>query len=469
MRPKPRSSLPKRALGGLPPARRAAYLSLERLQAQSGEGPPLQAILDAVLKSSRLKPEDAALASNLAYGVTRWRIRLDRLLGLWLKRLGDLPPALRDILRLAAYEIVFLEHIPAYASVNWAVEAAKNAYGPRLGGTANAVLRKLAGSGGRPLQEEFYREPGQDRRAFLSIWHSQPPWLIEHFLGAYPEEEALAYLRAFVSEPVVGLRVNRLKPDWERLRDRLAGLPGCLETSGPALLFKAGQKPAGVEELIRAGKVSRQSYAAQVILTDLLRQTAALEAGFTETISRGVWDACCGRGNKTCQLLESGLPVQLASDVNLSRIQGLRSDLSRLGLSGQAPVSALADAAAACPLRDCPPVILADVPCSGLGTLNHRPDIKYRRTPSDLQDLATLQGRILDNLLGCLPSGGFLLYLTCTLNPAENQNLLADIISARPGLELALSLQSPSQSLANEFFFAATLKKPAGRARTANK
>ena len=157
------SSLAGRALRSLPPARRAAYLTLEQLHSQGASGPSLQSILDNRLKNSRLKPQDAALASNLVYGTERFAIRLDWLLNRHLKRPGDLPPALRDMLRLAAYEIVFLDNVPAYASANWAVEAAKNAFGPRLGGLTNAVLRKLADLGDLPRQPVFFEAGGKTK------------------------------------------------------------------------------------------------------------------------------------------------------------------------------------------------------------------------------------------------------------------------------------------------------------------
>ena len=118
---KPRSALPERALQAMPPARRAAYLTLEQCRGKSGAaGAPLQACLDQVLRAARLGPLDAALATNLAYGLPRFKERLEWLLHRFLKRPERIIPAHKDILLLAAYELVFLDAVPPYASLNWA-------------------------------------------------------------------------------------------------------------------------------------------------------------------------------------------------------------------------------------------------------------------------------------------------------------------------------------------------------------
>ena len=477
---KPRSTLPQQALKVMPPARRAAFLALER---SLGKGDlPLQAALDLILREQRLGPKDAPLATNLTYETCRHQERLHWLLGRFLKRPERLAPAHKDILLLAACELIFMEGIPPYASLNWAVEAVKTAFGPALGGLSNAVLRKVAALKNEARDYAFFAAEIKDRRELLSVWFSQPLWLVDHFTASYPEAEARAYLEAFIAEPALGLRVNARRPDWQELAARLAGEPGRLADHGHSLAFAAAHKPADLEQLIREGRVSRQSYAAQEALDATMQGAAAAKPEFRDALQGGVWDACAGHGGKTCALLEQGIPVVLASDIHSGRLAGLREDMERLGLfnlglfdlglfspgltsntpdtaPADAPAILLADAAGPCPLPHCPPVILADVPCSGLGTLNRRPDIKYKRSPADLSDLALLQARITDNLYDSLPPQGWLLYVTCTLNPAENQDAVAGLLARRPGAELVFVWRTPPDSPAREFFYGAAIKK----------
>ncbi len=466
---KPRSALPQQALKAMPPARRAAFLALEWTR---GKGDlPLQVALDLILREQRLGPKDAPLATNLTYETCRHQERLHWLLGRFLKRPERLAPAHKDILLLAACELVFMEGIPPYASLNWAVEAAKTAFGPALGGLSNAVLRKVAALKSEARDYAFFAAEIKDRQELLSVWFSQPRWLIEHVTGSYPEAEARAYLEALIAEPALGLRVNTRRSDWPELTARLAGEAGCLAAHGHRLAFAAAHKPADLEQLIREGRVSRQSYAAQEALDAIMQGAAAANPEFTEALQGGVWDACAGHGGKTCALLEQGIPVVLASDIHAGRLAGLREDLERLGLLhpdlaaagpaalAHAPAIVLADASGPCPLPHCPPVILADVPCSGLGTLNRRPDIKYKRRPEDLPELALLQARITDNLYDSLPPQGWLLYVTCTLNPAENQDAVAGLLARRPGAELVFVWQTPPDSPGREFFYGAAIKK----------
>lgn len=439
----------------MPPARRAAFLALEQ---RRGKG-SLQAVLDRALRAARLGPLDAALATNIVYGSLRFKERLEWLLHKFLARPERIIPAHRDILLLAAYELIFLDAVPAYASLTWAVDASKAAFGPTLGGLSNAVLRKVAALSEKARSYAFLATEIKDPRQLASIWHCQPDWITGHFAASYPEPEAHAYLEAFLAEPVLGVRLNSRKPGWKTLAADLARETGCLAAQEQRLAFSAAHKPAQLEQLIREGLVSRQSYAAQEALAALLGIADAADAAFSMALRSGVWDACAGHGGKTCTLLEQGIAVKLASDPHAGRLAGLREDFARLGLTDTAPILAVADAAAPCPLRDCPPVILADVPCSGLGTLNHRPDIKYNRRPEDLPALAGLQRRLLDNLYTCLPSDGWLLYLTCTLNPAENEDQVAALIARHPGAALSGAWRTPPDSPAHEFFYGAVIRK----------
>ena len=157
MNSKRRSALSRQALDALPPARRAAFLALEHSKGKSGTVPAsLQAAIDQALRHIRLNPLDASLATNLAYAVYRHAERLQWLLHRFLNRPERLAPAHKDILLLAACELVFMDGIPPYASLNWAVNASKAAFGPALGALSNAVLRKVAALKEKARDYDFF-------------------------------------------------------------------------------------------------------------------------------------------------------------------------------------------------------------------------------------------------------------------------------------------------------------------------
>lgn len=429
----------------LSPARRGAFLCLADV---IDKGRDAQAVLNAVPALLGLNAVDRSLCTELVYGYCRLEGRLSGLAGFFLKKPEALPLPVRRILALAALELTTLDRIPDYASVSWAVDATRAGFGAGLAGLVNAVLRNICRLGSAASDPAFFAGKLKDRTRFLSVWHSQPVWIIEHFLEKYPEERALARLETFTATPSAGLRVNMSRPGAELLAEAFSSASEA--RLGAALAFAPRNMPEAVngeslETLLADGRISRQGFGAQETLHRLL------EAG----LSGPVWDACCGRGGKSCMLLERGVAVTLASDPNARRLSGFRKELERLKLPG--PGLFLGDASMPSPRR-APDVILADVPCSGLGTLARRPDIKYHRSPADIERLVELQERIADALTGMLRPGGRLAWLTCTLNPAENESRTRAVL-AKSGLELDYEFETPSDSPGSEFFYAALLRK----------
>lgn len=514
---------------------------------------------DKALAQDKVLAKDKALATELCYGCARLAIRLDWILNQHLKKPEQIPLALRRVLRLAAYELLYLTHIPVYAVISSYVGAVKAGFGPGLAGLANAVLRKIANS--RPAEQTAAAQtisnqpvPGQSEpiqadaiqaeptqatpqkktnipsydealfkerltskkgkeEDFLSKWYSLPPWLVTHFLQNYSREEALTYMQAFLSPPPLGLRVNSRAANWQELFQSLARREDCVFAKGNALALSLGaggkaktQPPEAFGEasavnaefetspqpglpslpsqpglpnaacltnfgaLLGVGALSRQSAAAQQVMQsifDYLKQEikAALELG-------PVWDLCAGHGGKTCWLLEQGYPVALASDVNLTRLLGLKQELKRLKLPS--PLLLGANAARPMPLRanfdpTCsnmtrpgfilPGLVLIDAPCSGLGTLARRPDIKEYAQPSDLPALAALQRQILGCAFDQLPIKGLLVYITCTLNPQENEGALDSLLQQKPNARQIFTWQTPAASALKEFFWAGVVRK----------
>ncbi|MGD9610917.1 MAG: transcription antitermination factor NusB [Desulfovibrionaceae bacterium] len=434
---------------GLPPARRAALDALALTLPESGPGRDVQAALDTVLAARRLDPRDRGLATELVYGCLRLRGRLDYILSRFLKNPAGVPEPVRRILTLAAYEILYLSKVPAYASVDWAVSAVREAAGKGLSGMANAVLRRLATAAESLDDPGFYRAGRSDEVTFLSRFYSCPDWIVSLWLGDHGPADTRLLLEGQLRAAPLGLRVNRTKPGAKALFDALSGLPGVALAAFPTLALPAGTdfSPAGMDlpSLLAQGLVSRQSAAAQLLLAGLDL------ADWPEPI----FDACAGRGGKTLALAEAGKRV-FAADVHPGRLSGLAGELTRLGLPA---VPTFRASATRPPLRTAPGTILLDAPCSGLGVLSRRPDSKWRRLPEDLPGLARLQGAMLEAAYAALAPGGHLVYMTCTVNRAENEGVVDRLGRRHRRLNLVAETPARPDPVLGEVFYGAVLKK----------
>lgn len=417
-------------------------MALDALRLCLDQGQDAQATINRALAATpEANSTDAALATELTYGYLRFKGRLDALLNTLLAAPQRTSSAMRRILGVAAYEILFLDRIPAYASVDWAVTLIRKRLGRTVGNVANAVLRNLIRLGDAPFQEDYFRNHTADDPAFLSTWYSCPPWLVRMWLKAYDQKQTKAFLQASLLVPPHGLRINRLHPQAAALRERLAPLALASSAWGLAL----AKWPEFFGAAMVEGQATRQSFAAQAIMDDL---------GMMEW-PEPVLDACAGRGGKTFLLREAGKEVW-AADVNAFRLRQLLTEGQRLDLAvpafyapGQGPY----------PLRQAPCTVFLDAPCSGLGVLSRRPDIKWKRTARDCRQLTMLQRDILDGAANLLSAGGFLVYVTCTLNPAENENQMTRFLREHANFSLIRQTQTEAASSLGEFFYGAMLQK----------
>lgn len=432
----------------VPPARTAA---LAALTATLDHGSDAQEALDSTLIARKLSPRDCGLATELCYGYLRHKARIDFVVRRFLLAPEKLPPELLRTMGVACYELFYLDRVPAYATVDWAVDQARADFGQALGKLTNAVLRKVDQEKDAAREIGYYRNAGDPPHRILARYYSISEWVVRLWTKEYGQEKTQCYLQASAAPPLLGLRVNLRMPGAQDLLERLAQSPDCRARLEAGLAFPPG-KAEGLEELdklLAEGKISRQSMAAQ----------EALLALDPDGWRPPVWDACAGRGGKACLLLERGLKPVWASDAHRPRLLGLRKELARLNLVDGASVF-LAAADRPLPLKVKPRTVLLDVPCSGLGVLSRRPDAKWRRMPHDLKTLAAIQTRLLHQAFHALAPGGLLAYLTCTLNPDENercvQRFLADI-GAAAVLETSWTTDPSAEH--GEFFWVAGIRK----------
>lgn len=434
----------------LPPARQAALDTLARTLPAEGPGMDVQAALDAVLSARTFDPRDKGLATELVYGWLRLRGRLDYILARLLKNPDGVPETVWRILTLAAYEILFLDKVPAYASVDWAVTAVRQASGKGLSGMANAVLRRLDRSKAELESPAFYRQDGCDEATFLSRYFACPDWIIRLWRSAYGPDDTSKLLEMQLRPAPLGLRVNRAKPGAQELFDTLAALPDVQMAAFPGLALPSGADiaPAGLSlnDALAAGRLSRQSAAAQYALSRL----------GMEDWPEPVCDLCAGRGGKTLALAEAGKRV-IAADIHAGRLSGLTEELTRLGLP---PVPCFRASAARPPLGLRPGTILLDAPCSGLGVLARRPDTKWRRQPEDLDGLVRIQTAMLEAAYAAVAPGGTIVYMTCTANPAENEGAVDRLGRRHRRLRLVAEVPATPDPVLGEVFYGAVLEKP---------
>ena len=413
---------------------------------------PSQLLLDKALRESKMVPSDKGLCTELVYGFLRNAIRLDWNMRQLLREPDKLPPEMLLTLELAAYEIAHLR-IPPHASVNWAVSRVRNRFGKPLSGVANGVLRAFARDVKAYKSEERYTGALGPLEG-LAVFYAVPGWIMKLWLDAYGEETARAYLTASSSPAVPAVRINAAREDAVTARIDLM-TTGQSEAApvGPwGLAFPSGM-PYLARQLEKEGRLSFQSAAVQEMFQEMDMPSWPCP----------VWDACAGRGGKTAAMLERGLSVSVSSDLSAPRITALPAELDRLGFTEERrPLALEADAANAPDnpaFREGFGTVLLDVPCSGLGTLARRPEIRFRRDEADIADLVAIQDGILDAAAGTVRDGGCIVYVTCTLNPAENEERVAAFLGRVPGFTLVKTWGTAPHSPWREFFYAAVLRK----------
>lgn len=376
--------------------------------------------LDGELMRAGLEDRDRRLASELVYGVLRHRTRLDRAIAAHAD-LRKTPPRVLLALRLAAYQLLFLDRVPAYAAVDDAVGAARQAGGQKLAGFVNAVLRKLD-----KAKEPALPAAGKDR---IEIEASLPRWIVDELAAAVGDDEALVAARAsaFAESASLIARVNRRRTTREALIEtfRDAGVTATEVPGSDSALVLDGLGDPGRSASFLAGLWTVQDSGAQ-----LVGHVAAPKPG------QRILDACAGVGGKSTHLAEltDDAAVIDAADLNATKLGLCAETAQRLGLSSIRRIACdLLDPKA--PLGDAYDVIVLDAPCSGLGVLRRHPDAKWRLKQGDVPRLADLQRQLLDAVVPRLAPGGTLIYSVCTFTRAEGPEQISALV-ARTGLRV---------------------------------
>jgi 16S rRNA (cytosine967-C5)-methyltransferase len=353
-------------------------------------------------------------------GTLRWQRRIDWALGrVSRRRLDDLLPWLRVLLRLSAYQLGFLDRIPPWAAVHEAVELAKRRRPPGAAAYLNGVLRALAAEP-RPWPLPDVADPVEA----LALRASQPTWLVARWWARLGPERTAPLALAMSAVPPVVVRANTLRAPAGTVADllRRVGVEARATRFAPEGLALERAGDLRMLAPVRDGTATVQDEAAIMV-------GHALSPRPEETVA----DVCAAPGTKTTHLaaLMANRGRILAGDPHAGRLALLRNACRRLGATIVEP--RLGDARTLA--RSLGPVcdgVLVDAPCSNLGVLRRNPDAKWRRRPEDLATLAAAQLEILAASADLVRPGGVLVYATCSLEPEENEEVVAALRRGRP-------------------------------------
>jgi 16S rRNA (cytosine967-C5)-methyltransferase len=401
-------------VAAISPARKAAFEIL--LAVERGHGHS-----DDLLrgKAGSLSAADKNLATTLVLGVLRWQIRIDHELRPLLKKPNaKLDAEVMIALRMGAFQFWFLDRIPAHAAIDESVELAKQAGHQFAARMVNAVLRKAAAASRTQAPEKSAAE--------LALAAAHPAWLVERWAGFHGFEAARAICRHGQEQPRLTVRIAGSEMEAELAKEGIRLEPG--ELLACARTVFTGDVTAS--RAFRDGCVRIQDEGSQ-----LIGELAAHCATSLIQNQKNILDACAAPGGKTLILAERNpqarpnLPPRIvACEANPRRLEAMRE---RFTLHGYQIECRLADAAA----LDEDAVFdaaLADVPCSGTGTLGRNPEIRHRLRLEDLARRAERQRAILRGALRAVRPGGRVVYSTCSLEPEENEEVVAAILAESP-------------------------------------
>jgi len=403
-------------------ARGIAFEILQRVERTSAYA---NLLLDARLARTALSPPDRALVTHFVYGVLRWRGKLDWILAQVIDRpLAAVESRVRDLLRLGAYQLCCLDRIPAFAAVDETVSLTRTVGAARSAAFVNAVLRGVARR--TPFPEP---SPAADPVGYWSGVGSHPAWLAKRWIARFGPDEAGRLMTANNQIPPLTVVANPARVAPERLARALQAaarevIPGRVVPG--AFSVVGGGAPADLPGFAEGHFIPMdEAGVLPVVALDL-------------AAGQRVLDACAGGGGKTALIAAQVGPAGtvLAVDASARAIRRLCAATARLGLSTVR--AELRDARAlGAALPGAFPRVLLDAPCTGLGTLRRRPEIKWRRRPADIARAAALQAELLAGVAGAVAPGGVLVYSTCSLEPEETDAVIAGFLAAHPGFRPA--------------------------------
>lgn len=391
----------------------------------------LERLIDNEIRTNKnLNDFDKSLLNELANGVVRWMRRLDWFLnGFYRGNYEKCVPEIKNAMRVALYQILFLNKIPYSAAVNEAVEFIKTIHGEKHAGVVNGLLRTIL----RTLDALVWPTREIDEVNYLGIVQSHPNWIVRRWISRYGFENTVKLCEANNRRPGINIRINTLKTTNEEFENYLSSKNINFAKSVYLSEFYTVRTFSKLydDEMFKNGFFSIQDESAGLI-------SHLLDPKEREVIL----DVCAAPGGKSSHIIElAGDKAEVVSvDKYLLKAEKMNSNFKRLGYKN---ITAIHDdisdpktEALRIKLIGKADKLLVDAPCSGFGVFSKKPDIKWKREPEDLYQLQKIQMEILESSVKYLKPGGVLVYSTCTIEPEENYEIVKCFLESHPEFEL---------------------------------
>ncbi|MGE3802966.1 MAG: 16S rRNA (cytosine(967)-C(5))-methyltransferase RsmB [Candidatus Kapaibacterium sp.] len=383
----------------------------------------LDKLLENTLAREQLDVRDKRLLRELTSGVMRHRERLDWVLtGFYHGEFQKCIPTVKNAMRVALYQLLFLDRIPHSAAVNESVEIIKRLKGKRSAGIVNGVLRNII----RKLDAITWPDPDENIIHFHAVMESHPQWMVKRWSERLGIEETASLLKANNVRPTTSLRVNVQRTTVEHVKRELIALGASVERSVlmPSYLHVRHIPDLGTTDVFKEGFVTAQDDGAGL---------AVLLSGAKPGMR--VIDLCAAPGGKSTAMAElmRGEGEIIAIDKYEAKLKQLSETITRCGFE-QIIQPIVGDALTV--EMDQADVVLLDAPCSGLGTLRRKPEIKWKRQPEEIRKLTELQRELLERATLLVKPEGVLVYTTCTTEPEENEMVISQFLQDHPEFQI---------------------------------
>lgn len=369
-------------------------------------------LADVLHKYDYLAPKEKAFIKRVTEGTIECRIQIDYILNLISKTPTEkMKPLIRELLRMSVYQLMFMDAVPDAAVCNEAVRLAKKRKFVSLQGYVNGVLRNIS----RQKQDFVYPDKNKEPARYLSVMYSMPQWLAEYFLERYDKDTVEKMLCAFLErmpvtirleEDISGAEREKLLASWEER--------GIAVKKHPYLSYAVQiEKADGIRHM---PGYDEGLFTVQDVSSMLVVEAADIRKGQT------IIDVCAAPGGKSLHAASKLGETGRVLSFDLTEKKAARMEENRLRMRKENMKTAIADARIYREdLYQLADIVLADVPCSGLGVIGKKPDIKYHVSKQSLENILSLQKEILRNAAAYVKPGGVLMYSTCTINPEENE------------------------------------------------
>lgn len=377
-------------------------------------------MLSHYLERYELPERDRGFVTELVRGTVRWKKRLDWIVDqLFSGKKDQLPPPVRWLLWQALYQINFMK-VPAFAAVNESIKIARSQKQHRWLGVMNGILRTFV----RQPEAIKFPDPVRDPVLFLAVTESFPEWIVDRWINLFGQDETRVLCHANNVSPVLSVRVNQHKISMPDFADMLNQYDVLFQVSAVPGFYRITSISYDVRSrLLEQGLMTIQDESAG--LPGLIAQA---QPGQT------IADLCAAPGGKSTHLAElmHDQGCVLSCDIKKQRVQLLRNSVQRLQLTSVFPV--VADARRA-PIHQADIVVL-DAPCSGLGVLRKKPDVRWKKQLQDIFELQAIQQDLIESAGSLVRANGILIYSTCTVDPQENERIVEKFLCNNPDFEI---------------------------------